>query len=223
MPPEPLTLWGAGSFLNFQTTESPFLIETLAGVNLNFATVTVFFAAPWATTGGTAAIAATPATAASLRERFIDRRPSREWSIGVKASLMTLAGSRCLRAHRPGLGALLGQQHRGALVLLGLGGRGGIAGAAHGPPGRAAELVLAAVAAGRRDRRGVAAGLALGDGRQVRVVGVGRRRRSEVVLRRGGARADAQGGERLRAGDAVDGQALALLEAPHRGARLRAV
>ena len=54
----------------------------------------------------------------------------------------------------------------GDAVLLGLGRLGGVAGAAHRAPGRAVELVLAAVAAVGRDGGRVAARLALGDALQ---------------------------------------------------------
>src|SRR4051795_12616082 len=67
----------------------------------------------------------------------------------------------------PGRRALALQQERGAAVLLALRRGRRIAGAADGLPRRAIELVLAAVLAGRGDRGRVAAGLALGDLRQL--------------------------------------------------------
>src|SRR3954454_24749866 len=71
MPPPPLTLCGAGSFLKRQVTESPRLMVTFAGANLNFATVTVLLEAPWAS-GDAMARAAIPAPRA-LREICIAR------------------------------------------------------------------------------------------------------------------------------------------------------
>src|SRR5680860_1204864 len=59
-------------------------------------------------------------------------------------------------------------EHRGTPVLLGLGGRGRVAAAAHGRPGLDRELVLAAVQATATDGGRVAAGLTGGDRLQLR-------------------------------------------------------
>src|SRR4051812_11104016 len=66
-------------------------------------------------------------------------------------------------AHGPLARARACVEHRRAPVLLGLRGRGGIALAAHGSPGRGVELVLAAVCAAPADRLRVAMRLALRD------------------------------------------------------------
>src|SRR5690349_19484709 len=66
-------------------------------------------------------------------------------------------------AHGPGGGTALAEEDGGALVLLLLGGGGGVAGAADGLPGRAIELVFAAVEAVRGDDLRIALGLALRD------------------------------------------------------------
>src|SRR6476620_11285387 len=118
-----------------------------------------------------------------------------------------------LAAVRPWGGAALAVQRQRALVLLGLGGRGGVAAAAELLPGGAVELVLAAVGAVGRDRGRVAAGLALGDPlkRRARVAPGGGRR----AARRRRVRGDAERSERPGADDAVDGQAVAALEAAH--------
>src|SRR3954452_4154707 len=50
-------------------------------------------------------------------------------------------------ADRPGAGAGGGVEERGAVVLLGLGSRGGVAAAAHRFPGAVVELVFAAIGA----------------------------------------------------------------------------
>ena len=76
--------------------------------------------------------------------------------------------SRCSRlrsgsADRPGARAAAAVEKRGAIVLLGLRGGGGIAGAADRGPGAVVELVLAPVGAVRRDGGGVPARLAGGD------------------------------------------------------------
>src|SRR5205085_1002568 len=68
-----------------------------------------------------------------------------------------------LPADGPGVRAAALHERRGALVLLGLRGGGGVAGAADGLPGLLVELVLAAVRARRVDGARVAARLAGGD------------------------------------------------------------
>src|SRR5215213_5850738 len=62
-------------------------------------------------------------------------------------------------ADRPGAGAGGGVEERGAVVLLRLGSRGGVAAAAHRFPGPVVELVFAAISAVGGDRRRVAARL----------------------------------------------------------------
>ena len=73
---------------------------------------------------------------------------------------------RLAAAVRPGRGAALPVQLQRELVLDPLGGVRRVAAAAEVVPGGAAELVLAAVGAARRDRARVAARLALGDAPQ---------------------------------------------------------
>src|SRR5689334_16951561 len=74
--------------------------------------------------------------------------------------------SRSAPADGPRRAALLGVEHRRALVLLGLGGLGGVARAADALPRLQRELVLAVEAVARVGRR-VAPRLALGDGLEV--------------------------------------------------------
>src|SRR5688572_7115573 len=127
-------------------------------------------------------------------------------------------------ADGPGLGAPGREQRGGDAVLLGLGGGGGVAGAAVLPPGRAGELVLPAVLAGRGDGGGVAGGLALGDLGQ-RGVGRGAAATARGGLRggTGGRACEAEVRQRDRAGDAVDGEALVALVVAHGAAGGRAV
>ena len=97
-------------------------------------------------------------------------------------------------ADRPGAGARLRVEQSRAVVLLGLGGRRRVAGAADRFPGAGVELVFAAVAAVGGDGGGVAAGLAGGDrfeGRDGDAAGQGGERFA-ALLRRLAARRSAR-------------------------------
>src|SRR3954469_7099306 len=115
-------------------------------------------------------------------------------------------------ADGPGRRGGAGVQHRRTAVLLGLGGRGGIAAATDRLPGLRVELVLAAVGAARIDGAGVPTRLAGGDGLQ-RAGGDGPARGRRVrtggrrVRRRRGGRGGCGGGR--GGGRALGGQALA--------------
>ena len=83
--------------------------------------------------------------------------------VGLTASRRRREAPERLAAVRPGRGAALAVQLERQLVLEPLGRLGRVAAAAEAAPGRAAELVLAAVLAAGRDGARVAAGLALRD------------------------------------------------------------
>src|SRR4051794_2764169 len=115
------------------------------------------------------------------------------------AAAGSLGASVLLAAGGPGLRPALRVQLRCAGVLLGLGGRGGIAGAADRLPGLLVELVLAAVGPAPADGGGIAAGLARRDRAERAARGTGRAGRARG--RRGGRRTGARarrGGRRSR-------------------------
>src|SRR4051794_32177713 len=138
----------------------------------------------------------------------------------ICAGWVPSAAAVLLAADRPGRRARLGQERSGALVLFGLRRGGGVAAAAHRPPGRAGELVLAAVLAVAADRGRVAAGFALGDAceRARGVAGRGARCAARGGLRR--RRWQPERGRGLRPDDAIDRQPVLTLEGAH-GARGR--
>src|SRR4051794_5156842 len=113
------------------------------------------------------------------------------------AAAGSLGASVLLAAGGPGLRPALRVQLRCAGVLLGLGGRGGIAGAADRLPGLLVELVLAAVGPAPADGGGIAAGLARRDRaeRAARGAGGGTGRAGRARGRRGGRRSRSRSGQ----------------------------
>src|SRR3954470_5590245 len=107
-----------------------------------------------------------------------------------------LGASFLLAAGGPGLRTALRVQLRCAGVLLGLRGRGRVAGAADRLPGLLVELVLAAVGPAPADGGGVATGLARGDAAKRAAGAAGTalrgRRAGGARRRRGGARRGAR-------------------------------
>ncbi len=122
--------------------------------------------------------------------------------------------ARRLGAVRPGRRAALAVQPQREAVLPPLRRVGGIAGAAEGAPGRAAELVLAAVLPVRRDSARVPARLALGDEPEdPRELDAAAARAAHGL---GAERLEAERAARERPDDAVRDEAVAPLEALHR-------
>src|SRR4051812_25516016 len=99
-------------------------------------------------------------TCSSLTRRIVDARVAFVLCTGYEVQKTNAEG---LAADWPGAGAGLRVEHRRPVVLLGLGGRGGVAAAAHRFPGPIVELVFAAIGPVRGNRGGVAARLAGGD------------------------------------------------------------
>ena len=176
------------------------------------------------TVGDNSIVGTSAVVTKDLPANSVERRPARPHPADARrAGDAALAG---LSASRTPLAAQAGQGDvpRWAYSLAAIASCSA-SGAAAGsplpprsPPGRAGELVLAAVAAVDGDRGRVAAGLALGDAaRARRAAGAGRLGRRG---RRG--RREAEARERRRAGDAVDREALVALEAADRAAAWRA-
>ena len=153
-----------------------------------------------------AVVAGAPARRLRMRDapRRLRWRLTRDGGGGVSrrrpASRLPLPGS-FSGAVGPGRGAACREERGGAAVLLGLGRLGGVARPAHGAPGGARELVLAAVAAVGGDRGRVAAGLALRRSAPAPPTAL-----DDACCAFGAL--EAERGERLRPDDAVDGEAV---------------